>query len=366
MPPRVRVLVTGNLGYIGPRLVDRLLAAGHVVIGVDAGWYTSALAEPVVRPETQYLADLRDLVRPAQGDQLREMLEGVDAVVHLAAVSNDPVADLLPSITHEINLDMSVAFARAARAAGVRRFVFLSTCSVYGDADGEVDESTPPRVLTPYADTKVRFEEALMRLAAPGFEPVILRSATVYGYSPALRLDLMVNGMTAWALTTGIVRLISTGEANRPQVHVDDLVGLISGLLSRDTADFGALAGMPINVGSNQANYTIRELAELVAARVPGAEVRVDDGAWVDKRSYRVRFDRMARLLPGTRIRSVEDSVAALAGEYRRIALAGRDVRALRYTRLGHLRHARERGIIDEQLRFISPSETEAGPVAAG
>ena len=362
----VRVLVTGNLGYIGPRLVQRLLDTGNDVVGLDAGWYADAHVEEIARPEVQHRADVRDLVTDGAGQrQLRHMLEGVGAVVHLAAVSNDPVADLLPSLTHDINFEASARFAHLVRDAGIGRFVFLSTCSVYGDANGEVDETTPPRVLTPYADTKVRMEAVLQRMASSRFLPAILRSATVYGYAPALRLDLIANGMVAWALTTGVVRLISTGDALRPQVHIDDLTDLVVHLLGRDTGSFAEVAGSPLNVGANAANYSIRGLAELIASRVPGANVRMDEGAWVDKRSYRVRFDRLATLVPGVKIRLVEDAVPELVARYRRIGLNASDVRELTYTRLTQLRRLREAGILDEQLRFISsPSATGGPPVA--
>ena len=348
----MQILITGNLGYIGSRLVSRLAASGHELTGLDASWFAGANVEPIARPQVQHTADIRDLVSDVDGiRRLRTMLDRVDAVVHLAAVSNDPMADLLPSVTYEINYEASVRFARAARDAGVRRFFFFSTCSVYGDATGVVDESTPPRVLTPYADTKLRLERELQRLASSNFLPIILRSATVYGYAPALRLDLIVNGMAAWALTTGVVRLISTGEAFRPQVHVDDLVELTTRLLDRDEAGLAAIAGHPLNVGANEANYTIRALAELVATRVSGASVRLDDGAWVDRRSYRVRFDRLEQLVPEVAIRRVEETIDPLVAQYRRVALADGDVRELRFTRLKQLRQLRLDGVLDDNLR---------------
>ena len=356
----MRVLVTGNLGYIGSRLIGRLAARGHELTGLDASWFEGANIEPIARPAAQHLADMRDLVSDADGiGRLRAMLDGLDAVVHLAAVSNDPMADLLPFVTNEINYEASARLARVARDAGVRRFLFFSTCSVYGDAAGEVDESTPPRVLTPYADSKLRLERELLRLASADFLPVIFRSATVYGYAPALRLDLIVNGMAAWALTTGVVRLISTGEAFRPQVHIDDLVELTARLLDRDDAGFASIAGHPVNVGANEANYTIRGLAELIADRVPGASVRMDDDAWVDRRSYRVQFDHLTQLVPEVPIRRVEEAIEPLVAEYRRVGLADCDVRSLRYTRLQQLRQSRLDGTLDDNLRPpVPPTES--------
>jgi nucleoside-diphosphate-sugar epimerase len=351
----VRILVTGNLGYIGPPLVHRLVADGHEVLGLDAGWFAADLVEPITEPAAQHRHDVRSLVADAAGRRvLAELLDGVDTVCHLAAVSNDPVANVSPEVTAEINFEASARLCDAAKAAGVRRLVFYSTCSVYGEAGGEVDEESPPRILTPYAATKVRLEEHLMRIADGGFLPVILRDATIFGYAPGMRLDLILNGMTAWALTTGVVRLMSTGEALRPQLHVDDLVELTSHILAQPDARLASLAARPINVGRNDNNYAIRQLAEIVADRVPGASVRTDLDAWVDHRSYRVRFDLLGRLLPEAPIRRrVPDTIDGLAAAYRRVGLTREDVESERFTRLGQLRRAQQRGILDAQLRSV-------------
>jgi nucleoside-diphosphate-sugar epimerase len=363
----VRILVTGNLGYIGPLLVNRLIRDGHEVVGVDAGWFAADLIEPITAPSVQHHHDVRTLVADGEGRRsLAALLEGVDAVCHLAAVSNDPVADVSPEVTAEINFTASARLAEEVKAAGVRRLVFYSTCSVYGDAHGEVDESTPPRILTPYADSKVRLERHLMRLAGDRFWPVIFRDATVFGYSPGVRLDLIVNGMTAWAMTTGVVRLMSTGEALRPQLHVDDLVELTAHVLAEPDERFFHIAGRPINVGLNENNYAIRELAEIVAARIPGAHVRTDPDAWVDRRSYRVRFDLLARLLPEAPLRRlVPASIEELAAAYRRVGLTRHDVESGRLTRLGQLRRAQERGILDAQLRSARGGAAAVAPTPA-
>lgn len=346
----MRILVTGNLGYIGTRLTPRLRADGHAVVGLDAGWFTRHDVEPADPVDEQHVDDLRQLLAddPAR---LETLLGGVEAVCHLAAISNDPMADVNPAVTRAVNVDASLELARAARRAGVRRFLFMSSCSVYGDAGGEVDERTPPRVLTPYADSKVRMEDALVELADETFWPILLRNATVFGYAPALRLDLLVNGMAAWALATGVVRLMSTGDAYRPQLHIDDLVDVIAAILRRPDSGHRALVGGPINVGTAANNHAMRELAELVSAAVPGSEVRVDPDAWVDRRSYRPRFDRLAELLPEAPVdRHVADSVDELVAHYRRVGLSPDAVRDLRLTRLAQLRQAREAGILDADL----------------
>ena len=351
----MRILVTGNLGYIGPLLVRRLVADGHEVLGLDVGWFAADLVEPITEPAVQHRHDVRSLVADAAGRRvLAELLEGVDALCHLAAVSNDPVANVSPEVTAEINFTASARLCDAAKAAGVRRLVFFSTCSVYGDAGGEVNEETPPRILTPYAATKVRLEEHLVRIADGDFAPIILRDATIFGYAPGMRLDLILNGMTAWALTTGVVRLMSTGEALRPQLHVDDLVELSGHLLSLPESRFAALAARPINVGRDDNNFAIRELAQIVASHVPGATVRTDADAWIDHRSYRVSFDLLGRLIPEAPIRrSVPDSIEPLADAYRRVGLTRGDVESERFTRLGQLQRAQQRGILDAQLRSV-------------
>jgi nucleoside-diphosphate-sugar epimerase len=346
----VRILVTGNLGYIGTRLTPRLRREGHVVIGLDAGWFAGHHVEAPEAVDEQHVADLRRLLDEDAG-RLESLLARVDAICHLAAISNDPMADVNPAVTRAVNVDASLGLAHEAKRLGVRRFIFMSSCSVYGDAGGDVDERTPPRVLTPYADSKVRMERALMELADEAFWPILLRNATVFGYSPALRLDLLVNGMAAWALATGIVRLMSTGDAFRPQLHLDDLVDVIAAILRRTDDGHRALVGGPINVGSAANNHGMRELAEMVAAAIPGSEVRVDPDAWIDRRSYRPAFDRLGELLPEARVgRRVAASVDELAAHYRRIGLEPEAVRDLRLTRLAQLRLAREAGILDEDL----------------
>lgn len=347
----MRVLVTGNLGYIGTVLGERLRRDGHTVIGLDAGWFADHLVEERPAVDEQHIVDLRQVI----GDDpawLDALLDRIDAVCHLAAVSNDPMADVNPAVTREINVDASLRLAEMARARGVGRFVFYSSCSVYGHADGFVNEQTPPRVLTPYADSKVRMEQALSAMADERFSPVILRNATVFGYSPALRLDLLVNGMAAWALTTGVVRLISTGDAFRPQLHIDDLVEVTAAILRRSDNDYRLLSVGPINVGSAENNHAIAELAEIAADAVPGSVVRADPGAWVDRRSYRVHFELIERLLPEARVkRQVAGSIQELVDHYRRVGLGARTVLDLRLTRLEQLRVAREAGILDEHLR---------------
>jgi nucleoside-diphosphate-sugar epimerase len=353
----MRVLVTGNLGYIGPMLVDRLRAGGHETVGFDTGWFLHEAAAATPLPDVQYVGDLRDLVGGdlASRAKLDDLLTDVDAVCHLAGLSNDPISNLDPALTQEINFAASAGFADAVAHAGIEKFVFYSSCSVYGAADGEVDELSPTNPLTAYAETKLALERHLQSLAGPRFMPLLFRNATVYGYAPALRLDLLVNGMTAWAMTTGVVRLMSTGDAFRPQLHIDDLTGLTVHVLELPRREFARIAGEPLNVGAIDCNYSIRELAEQVAERIEGAEVRLDRDAWVDSRSYRVNFTSLAEMIPGHPLaRSVDGSIQKIAEMYSRVGLAEADVRSLRYTRLRQLERARQTGTLSEDLRRLS------------
>jgi nucleoside-diphosphate-sugar epimerase len=349
----MRVLVTGNLGYIGPALVARLRADGHETVGLDTGWFLHANVAPPELPDVQHFVDVRDLMdgSPESRRRLASVLEDVDAVCHLAGLSNDPLSNLDRELTQDINYEASARLSSEAKRAGIERFVFYSSCSVYGAAEHEVNETSPTGPLTAYAETKLALEDHLRGLVDDHFRVGLFRNATVYGYAPALRLDLLVNGMTAWALTTGVVRLMSTGQALRPQLHIADLVDLTASVLGHDER-LAAISGQPLNVGSTDANYSIREIGELVAGRIPGAAVRRDEDAWVDARSYRVNFDRIVDAIPGFRVhRTIEESVPAIAQAYRDVELTEDDVRALRFTRLRQLQRSQDLGLLDGALR---------------
>jgi nucleoside-diphosphate-sugar epimerase len=249
----VRVLVTGSHGYVGSVVAPLLAEAGHDVVGLDAFFYRGCDFGPEVgRVETRW-RDVREVV-PSE-------LEGFNAIVHLAALSNDPLGDLDASLTAEINCDATLRLARAAREAGVGRFVFASSCSMYGasETDSAVDENAPLRPLTSYAESKVRSEEGLVELAGPDFAPVSMRNATVFGVSPRLRLDIVLNNLAAWSHTTGRIRLLSDGRAWRPLVHVRDVAKATLALLEAPEDD---VRGEAVNVGSDQQNYLIRDLAD--------------------------------------------------------------------------------------------------------
>jgi nucleoside-diphosphate-sugar epimerase len=335
----MHVLVTGHLGYLGPAVVARLLEAGHRVTGLDAGYFVVDQLE--AGPAVPCIPrDLRD-VRP---DDLREF----DAVVHLAGLSNDPLGSLDPALTYEINQTGTIRLAEMAREVGVRRFVFSSSCSAYGDAiDPWVDESTPPRPVTAYAESKVGSERELRTLASRGFCVVSLRNATAFGYSPHLRTDLVVNDLTVGAMQRGEIKLNSDGTAWRPLVHVQDIAQAFTLALS---APAERVNGQIVNVGADDQNYTVLEIAKTVEALVPGARLSIASGAGPDRRSYRVRFTRLAELLPDFRPEyPLRAGIRDLIAQLQRIGI--QPDRCL--VRLVRLEQLRRDGEVDGTLRRV-------------
>lgn len=321
----MRVLVTGHDGYIGSVLVRQLVDEGVDVVGVDTGWFADD-AFDVGTPIPDHRSDVRDL-GPAD-------LEGFEAVVHLAALSNDPLGNLADELTDAINHRGSVTLASAAKAAGVERFVFASSCSLYGaSADAAaLDEAAPFNPVTAYGWSKVRVEAALAELADASFSPVSLRNATAYGASPKLRLDLMVNDLVARAVTTGEVLIKSDGTPWRPLVHVSDIARAIVAALRAPRDRIHAEA---LNVGRTAENYQVRDVADLVAAAVPGSEIVYAPGGSADLRDYRVDFTRIGRVLPGFRPQwTVAEGIAELVDAYTRRGLTRADVETGRYQRL--------------------------------
>jgi len=283
-----------------------------------------------------------------------EDLDGFDAVVHLAALSNDPLGDLNPDWTYDVNLHGTVHLARTAKAAGVERFVFASSCSMYGAAEGDslLAEDAPLRPLTPYAESKVRAEEELSRLAGDGFSPVHLRNATAYGASPRLRLDVVLNNLVGWAFVTGGIRLLSDGSAWRPIVHVRDIGRAILGVLA---APRETVHDVAYNVGASSENYRVRELAEIVHSELPECSVEVAEASYADPRSYRVDFGRFEREFPGFRAEwTARRGAAELAAAYREVGLSAEEFDGPRYTRLKQLRRLLEEGSLGEGLRWRS------------
>ena len=290
----MKVLVTGHLGYIGTVLAPRLLERGHEVIGLDSALFVGCAFRPNPAEIPSLGGDVRDFV--ARPDAV-ERLRGMDAVIHLAALSNDPLGDYRPGLTEEINADASIALARLAKQAGVPRFAFASSCSNYGaSGDGFIDESGELNPVTAYGFSKVHAETGISVLADEDFSPTFLRASTAYGLSPHLRLDLVVNNLTAWACTTGEVHLLSDGSPWRPIVHVEDIAAAYIAVIEAERAD---VHEQIFNIGQTTENYQIREIAELVRDIVPGSRIGFSESASPDVRNYRVDCNYIARKLHG-------------------------------------------------------------------
>jgi nucleoside-diphosphate-sugar epimerase len=286
----VDVLVTGHRGYIGVHLVDVLQRAGHTVTGCDSALFDGCEWEPFARADEELRKDVREL----ELDDVR----GHDCVMHLAAISNDPMGDVDPDLTLAVNRDASVRLAQLAKEARVPRFLFAGSCSVYGQAtDHDVVESDPLNPLTAYARSKIEVEEMIRPLADEAFTPVFLRNATAYGDSPMLRIDLVVNNLLACAHALGEIRIMSDGTPWRPLIHCRDIAHAFLALAEADVP-----GGVAVNVGANDENYRVRDIAALVQELVPDAQIELTGEAGNDPRSYRVNFDLLARLAPGFRL----------------------------------------------------------------
>ena len=348
----MNVLITGDRGYIGVEMVTALAAAGHDVVGMDIGLYDGCDFRSEPDEITRLDVDVRDVTAGHP--------DGFDAVVHLAALSNDPLGDIDAQLTYDVNLDGSVRLARAAKDAGVERFVFASSCSLYGaGGDGLLDEHAAFHPQTPYGESKVRAEQEISKLADDSFSPVYLRNATAYGASRRLRADVVVNNLVGWAVTTGKVLLMSDGTAWRPLVHIRDIIGAVEACLVAPRNDIHDEA---FNVGMVGENYRIRDVAELVTEVVPDCVVEFAAGASSDTRNYRVDFAKIGERLPGFVPRwTVRDGIEELYREYCAAELTADDWNDSRYYRLKTVRRLQELGIIDEELRRVSADRPSAG-----
>ena len=339
----MRVVVTGHKGYIGTVMVPMLLGAGHEVVGIDSDLFRRSTFMPGIHDVPELSLDLRDVERGH--------LEGFDALIHLAGLSNDPLGDLNPQLTHDINHIASVRLARLARDARVSRFLYSSSCSSYGAAgDHLVDETAELSPITVYAISKVRVEADVAQLADDRFSPTFLRNATAYGVSPRLRFDLVLNNLVAWAATTGRVHIKSDGTPWRPIVHIEDIARAFLAALS---APREAIHNQALNVGQSEENYRIRDLADIVREVVPGSRIDYAKDGGPDSRCYRVDFGKINRLLPDFKPRwNARRGAEELYAAYRRAGLSVEDYEGPRFKRIDHLKQLMREGCVDATLRW--------------
>ena len=339
----MRVLVTGSHGYIGSVLVPMLMEAGHDVTGLDSDLYRKCAYGPAFPAVPLLKKDVRDV---EDSD-----LEGFEAIIHLAALSNDPLGDLNPQLTLEINHAATIRLAGRAKTAGITRFLFSSSCSMYGAAgEDALDEHAEFQPVTPYAVSKVLVERDLAKMADTGFSPTCLRNATVYGVSPRMRFDLVLNNLVAWAYTTGLVMLKSDGTPWRPIVHIEDVCRAFMAALG---APRSAVHNQAYNVGIQEENYRIRDLAEMVRELVPGSRIEYVGDAGPDKRSYRVDFRKYTQAFPDSPLSwDARKGAGQILGSYRANGLKQVDFEGPRYMRIAHIKQLLAEGLLDENLRW--------------
>lgn len=341
----MKVIVTGHKGYIGSVLVPMLVKEGFEVKGIDSDLFEGCTYGESPLQITEIRKDIRDLDI--------EDFEGYDAVIHLAALSNDPLGNINPDLTYEINHRASVRIAKLAKQAGLSRFLFSSSCSTYGAAEGDemLTEEAEFNPVTPYGHSKVLVEKDVALLADEKFSPVFLRNATAYGVSPRHRFDLVLNNLTAWAYTKGLVYLKSDGTPWRPIVHIEDIS---RGFIAALKAPRERVHNEAFNIGMNAENYRIRELAEIVKETVPGCKVEYAEDAGPDKRNYRVNFTKVKEQLPEFQpVWNARKGAEELYESYLRNGFTLEEFEGPKYQRIGHIRELLKEGRIDSNLRWV-------------
>jgi len=340
----MKVVITGHLGYIGTVLTKMLVSEGYEVVGIDSDLYRDCTFGAELLKVPTINKDIRDITV--------EDLKGFDSVLHLAGLSNDPLGNLNPELTYEINHRASVRLAELSKKAKIRRYVFSSSCSNYGASGNDfLTEESPFYPVTPYGESKVRVEKDVSLMADDSFSPVFLRNATAFGVSPRIRFDLVLNNLVAWAFTTGKVMLKSDGRAWRPIVHIEDISRAFIAVLK---APVETIHNESFNVGLTGENYRIREIAELVAEVVPNCHLQFADDASTDTRNYRVNCDKIIRTLKDYQPRwTARKGAQELYEAYKKNGLRLEEFEGPRYQRIGHIRKLLKDKVINEDLRFI-------------
>jgi nucleoside-diphosphate-sugar epimerase len=342
----MRILVTGHNGYIGCALVSVLVRAGHEVTGLD----NCLFEDCTLGPDTHSVRTIRKDVRDVEAADLK----GFDAIIHLAGISNDPLGDLNPECTFDINHKASVRLAKIAKQVGVERFLFSSSCSNYGAAGGDqiLDEHAEFNPVTAYGQSKVLVEQEVSLLADTAFSPTFLRNATAYGYSARLRGDLVLNNLVGWAHITGMVRLKSDGTPWRPLVHIDDIAEAFLALVE---APRSLVYNQAFNVGRTEENYQMRDVAQIVMDVVPGSRITFADDAGPDKRCYRVNCEKIAASIPAFKPRwTVRAGARQLYEAYQAFGLKLADFEGAKYMRVQHVKKLQMEGRLDPALRWVN------------
>jgi nucleoside-diphosphate-sugar epimerase len=353
---QLRVLLTGHKGYIGSVLAPLLIQAGFDVVGMDTEYFGTCTLVP---DPTAVRSIKRDIRRIAPGD-----LSGYHAVIHLAALSNDPIGNLDAGWTRQINYESSVRLAEYAKAAGVERFLFSSSCIMYGMSEANVvNEESPLDPRTEYARSKVLAEQAIASLAADGFSPTFLRNGTIYGLSPRMRFDTVLNDLVATGLTTGKVVVHGDGKPWRPVIHIQDVAAAFRAALE---APMEKIHNQAFNTGANELNYQIGDLARIVAGTVPGCKLEVQSRSGADQRTYKADFGKFARTFPDFRFRwDAEEGAKDLYRSFKDAGLTYADLTDKKFTRLRWLRHLMDTDQLDEALYWREPARRSTG-VSAG
>lgn len=345
----MRVLVTGHEGYIGTVLVPLLLSAGHEVVGLDSNLFDRCTFSEGISPIPSIRKDVRDV-------ELAD-LDGFAGIIHLAGLSNDPLGDLNPGLTYQINHIASVRLAQLAKQAGIQRFLFSSSCSNYGAAGGVdmLTEDSPFNPVTPYGISKVRVERDVSKLADDRFSPTFLRNATAFGVSPRLRFDLVLNNLVAWAYATGRVHIKSDGTAWRPIVHIEDISRAFLAILE---APIEVVHNQAFNVGRTEDNYQIRDLAEIVKATVPNTTIEYASGGTADQRCYRVDCSRIRDVLPTFQPQwNARKGALELYEAFRNTSMTVDDFEGARYKRIAHIQKLLVNQELDSTLRWTGQQE---------